>query len=157
MKTQQPTQAASVQDGRTQSLNQKEIMLNALAAFIRQRPGLEFGNYGDRKSYAAELREITKTRHEAFELLAFVGRSSITAENLLANSRHRLNWNQEEDRWEYTTGQYFPTEYRRAACLLLMATVWDYFRDGCRCDTREKIQAAAKREFSRAVAKRWFQ
>jgi hypothetical protein len=154
MKTLQSTQVASVKDGRTQSANQKEVMLDALAAFIRQRPGLEFGNYGDRKSYAAELRKITKARHEAFELLRFVERSSITAENIISRATHRLTWNGFE--WEYTTGQYFPTEYRVAACALLATTVWDYFRDGCHCGTPETIRQAARRNFTPAVAKGWF-
>jgi hypothetical protein len=154
MKTLQSTQVASVKDGRTQSVNQKEIMLDALAAFIRQRPGLEFGNYGDKKSYAAELRKITKARNEAFELLQFVTRSSITAENIRSKATNRLTWNGSQ--WEYTTGQYFPTEYCVAACALLATTVWDYFRDGCYCGTPETIRQAARRNFTPAVARGWF-
>jgi hypothetical protein len=149
MQTTHQTESAPVQE-----CGEKEKMLDALSVFIRQRPGLEFGNYGDRKAYSAELREITKTRHQAFELLAFVSRSSITSEDIKQNAKHRLEWM--DGAWDYTTCQYFPVEYRRAACSMLSATAWDYFREQCGCDTREKIQQAARRNFSRAVANRWF-
>lgn len=134
---------------------EKEKMMDALSVFIRQRAGLEFGNYGDLQSYRQEQRSITKDRHQAFELFRFICRSeSITAERIKAEARNRLEW--KNDKWEYTTGQYFPTEYRRAVCNMLSAVLWNWFREECQCETREKIQASAKREFSRAVAKRWF-
>ncbi len=131
----------------------KEKMTDALSVFIRQRAGLEFGNYGDLKSYRQEQRSITKDRHQAEELLRFIINSpSITAERL--SSSGRLEW--KGDRFEYTTGQYFPTEYRRAVCSHLSSVVWNWLREECNCETREKIQASAKRNFSRAVAQRWF-
>ena len=134
---------------------EKEKMMDALSVFIRQRAGLEFGNYGNMKSYRQEQRRITKDKHQAEELLRFVRTSpSITAERLTPSSSGRLEW--KGDRFEYTTGQYFPTEYRRAVCSYLSSVVWDWLREECNCETREKIQASAKRNFSRTVAKRWF-
>lgn len=134
---------------------EKENMMNALSVFIRQRAGLEFGNYGDLKAYRQEQRSITKDKHQAEELLRFVANSpSITAERLKPSSSGRLEWKNEK--WEYTTGQYFPTEYRRAVCSLLSSALWSWFREDCQCETKEKIQASARRNFSRAVAKRWF-
>ena len=38
----------------------KTIMLSKLADFVSQRPGLDFANYGDTRSYRAEMRQITK-------------------------------------------------------------------------------------------------
>lgn len=141
--------------GKTRMTTEKEKMMDALSVFIRQRAGLEFGNYGDLQSYRQEQRSITKDRHQAFELFRFICRSeSITAERIKAEARNRLEW--KNDKWEYTTGQYFPTEYRRAVCNMLSAVLWNWFREECKCETREKIQASAKRNFSRAVAKRWF-
>ncbi|NBW21147.1 MAG: hypothetical protein EBR82_75615 [Caulobacteraceae bacterium] len=134
---------------------EKEQMMNALSVFIRQRAGLEFGNYGDLRSYRQEQRMITKDRHQAFELFRFVDRSeSITSDRIKAEAKNRLEW--KNGGWEYTTGQYFPVEYRRAVCSLLSCVLWNWFREECNCETREKIQAAARREFSRAVAQRWF-
>ena len=141
--------------GNTNMMTEKEQMMDALSVFIRQRAGLEFGNYGDLQSYRQEQRSITKDRHQAFELFRYVNRSeSITAERIKAEARNRLEW--KNGKWEYTTGQYFPTEYRRAVCSMLSSVLWNWLREECQCETREKIQASAKREFSRAVAKRWF-
>jgi len=155
MTTKNTTQAASVKDGRT--INPKIILLGNLVQFVNQRPGLEYGNYATLSDYRSELREITKTRNQAHELIAFVSISqSIDADRILASARHRLTWDKARQEWDYCTGQYFPTEYRRAACSLLSSVVWDWFREDCGCETREKIQKAAKRNFSRAVAQRWF-
>ncbi len=32
---------------------------------------------------------------------------------------------------EYTTGQYMPTEYRKAVCAVLASALWEYTRDKC--------------------------
>jgi hypothetical protein len=32
---------------------------------------------------------------------------------------------------DYCTGQYFPTEYRRAACAVLASALWEYTREHC--------------------------
>jgi len=155
MTTKTTTQAASVQSGRT--INQKITLLGNLVMFVNQRPGLEFGNYATYSDYRSELREIAKTRHQAHELIAFVSLSeSIKADRILANARNRLTWDDKGQEWNYCTGQYFPVEYRRAACSLLSSVIWDWLREECGCDTREKIQKAARRNFSPAVAKRWF-
>lgn len=138
----------------------KESIIEALDAFIRQRPGLEFGNYGDVSAYRSELRSIAKDLHHARELLRAVAwRDSITADDLLrAGATGRLTLTQQERgvRIDYCTGQYFPTEYRRAACSLLSSLLWDYWRDGMAEPTGDKIRATARRELSRPVARRWF-
>lgn len=59
----------------------KQAILTALDAFVRQRAGLEFGNYGDVRSYRAEQRSITRDLHHYRELAAYVAmRESITAD-----------------------------------------------------------------------------
>ena len=66
----------------------KQQILEALSKWIKQRPGLEFGNYGEMKSYRAELRQIAKDRRDAETLLRAVAlRPSITAEDLIAATR----------------------------------------------------------------------
>ena len=57
---------------------------------------------------------------------------------------------------DYTTGQYFPTEYRKAACAVLAQAIWDWFRGKCNYETGEAIRKAARREFGRAIASTWF-
>ena len=56
---------------------------------------------------------------------------------------------------DYCTGQYFPTEYRKAACAVLAYSLWHYWRD-CGYDTYEQIQKQARAELGRGIASRWF-
>ncbi len=161
----------------------KENLLNALRAFIRQRSGLEFGNYGDVSAFRSEQRSITKDRHHAETLLAAVAwRDGITADKIIEASKHAFSGRLTiEPRGEngfaisYCTGQYFPTEYRRAVCAVLSAALWDYFRETMpkgvlmhNSETGELLERyqglragdwlrrKASQEFGRTIAARWF-
>lgn len=146
--------------------NEKDQILAALSAWIRKRPQLEYCNYGCPTAYRSESRSITRDLHHAREMLAYVARrDSITAADLLEAARSaysgRLTLNKTATGYEidYCTGQYWPTEYRRAACAVLASAVWDRMRADLPADTdqkAERIQKSARREFSRAVAQRWF-
>ncbi len=181
--------------------NRKSLILDALRAFINQRSGIEFGNYGDVKAFRAEQRGIQKDRHEALELLRAVELSSgIDADALLraANSAYsgrltilegpgpdpgyvRRNG---DVRIDYCTGQYFPTEYRRAACAVLASALWEYTREHCMpqqamfgsgpnaerkyllwrprhkspdyVSAGDWLRAHFLRQFGRGIASRWF-
>jgi hypothetical protein len=114
----------------------KEHVLTALRAWINQRPGLEFGNYGELSAYRSELRRITRQRRDALELLSAVAlRPSITAENIIDASKRaysgRLTITEDDKgraKLEYCTGQYWPTEYRAAVCAVLASALWDRAR-----------------------------
>lgn len=155
----------------------KVEILEALYKFIRQRPGLEFGNYGDVSSYRAEVRSIGKDLREARLLLRKVElHHSITGQDILDASRRAFsgrlkievvrawecgcgnkytapvehsdtaNLSGEATAWcpkcgarplfgsphkikiDYCTGQYWPTEYRRAVCSVAASTLWDWVR-----------------------------
>ena len=115
-------------------LSERDRMLIALRAFIHQRPGLEPRNYGDVSSYRSEMRSITKDLHDARALLDYVEpRADITADMLREAFRSaysgRLSWDAERGALDYCTGQYFPTEYRKAACAVLASAIWDYLRE----------------------------
>ena len=104
----------------------RDRILALLREFAEQRPGLEFGNYGDVAAYRAESRSITRDLHHARELLAYVQRSRMSAETLRASFdaySGRLSLTEHDGTWrlDYCTGQYFPTEYRRAVCAVLAA------------------------------------
>jgi hypothetical protein len=135
--------------------------MQALFEFTLQRPGLEFGNYGDVSIYRAESRRITKQAHDALALLRYVDwHDSIDADTLRAalSDGGRLSM-VESDKGiavDYCTGQYFPTEYRAAVCRVMSALLWRWLREQCNCDTRDKIQKAARREFGAPIARRWF-
>jgi hypothetical protein len=125
----------------------KQAIIDALTHFMNQRSGLEFANYGDVKAFRAEQRSITKDLHQARVLLDAVKYcDGITADNLLAASvsaysgrlRIQLHWDQgingapdvlRKAAVSYCTGQYFPTEYRRAVCAVLASALWDYTRE----------------------------
>lgn len=113
----------------------KASIVEALHRFIRQRPGLEYGNYGDPAAYRSELRRITRDLNHARTLLRHVELSGVTGRNLVdAASTTRLNIQQvdgEGVRIHYTTGQYFPTEYRAAVARLCASALWDYVRGHC--------------------------
>lgn len=106
---------------------ERDAILTALDAWIRQRPGLDTRNY-DRASYAAEVRSIGRDLQDARALLRAVElRPSITAATLKEALSGRLSW--DGKRLDYTTGQYWPTEYRAAACRALSVALWSYWRD----------------------------
>lgn len=113
----------------------KEHVLIALRAWIRQRPGLDFHNYGAVAPYRAELRQIAKDKRDAETLLADVAlRDSITAEDLIAafpraySGRLSISEDKGRAKLEYCTGQYWPTEYRKAACAVLASALWEWQR-----------------------------
>ena len=134
----------------------KSQVIALLDKWISQRPGLEFGNYGDVTAYRSEMRDITKHMHHARAMLRYVEwHDSITAEMILdAAKSGRLSF--VDGRIDYCTGQYWPTEYRSAVCRLLSSVIWSWMRDECDYSTGDAIRKAAEREFGRSIAHKWF-
>lgn len=155
-----------------------------IRAFITQRPGLDFANYGDPSSYRAEIRKITRQRKDALELLRAVElRESITAEDICAAfprafaGRLSLVEKNGKPALAYCAGQYCPTEYRAAACAVLASVLWAYMRANMPTPTVKKeiddghtyeneyfdglragpwLRRHFRREFGRGIASRWF-
>jgi len=143
----------------------KEEIIALLDAWIRQRPGLEYGNYGDPVAYRAEIRSIGKDLQHARALLRAVELSGVTAEQLTEAFRDaysgRLSLIEHKGRpaLDYCTGQYWPTEYRRAACAVLASALWDHYRDGLDRETEHKgdiLRSQFRRQFGPGIANRWF-
>ena len=154
----------------------KSTIVAALDAFIRQRPGLEFGNYGDVSSYRAEVRSIGKDLQHARALLRYVEwHDSITAQMILdaaQSGRLSIVVDGNKVRVDYCTGQYWPTEYRSAVCRLLSTVIWRWFGDNARSADVAKmpqygcmagivnqgayIRKTASRELGTSIARRWF-
>lgn len=138
--------------------------IEKLVKFVNQRPGLEYCNYGDPKSYRAEMREITNDRADFNELLGFALRrvdnleSKLTQELTGSNGRLTLKG----ETLEYITGQYFPTEYRPAAARVLANLIWADYRNEKREDGTpvypdgEKMRKAIMRNLSRRVCRNYF-
>jgi hypothetical protein len=148
-------------------ITNKPAMINALAAFISQRSGIDRRNYwsgsycASRDAFLGDYRPILKHGKQARKLLSFVSRRDISAEDLLSASQSAFSgrlsfvFRGDSAAVDYTTGQYFPTEYRAAACAVLARAVWEYFRTGCNYSP-EQIRKSARREFGRAIASAWF-
>lgn len=93
---------------------QKEAQYQALEAFIKQRPGFCSYNYSTRAQYEQDARPVRKQKTEALRLLACAKARGLD----LTTTSGRLTIS-ERGEVDYITGQYFPTEYRRAALRLL--------------------------------------
>jgi hypothetical protein len=66
----------------------KTAICDALAAFVRQRPGFDYANYGDAASYRADSRTATLHKRDAETLLAAVRwRDSISGADILDAAR----------------------------------------------------------------------
>jgi hypothetical protein len=149
-------------------MTEREMILQALAAFIAQRPGMDPRNYissyndtQGRAAYRAESRSVTKDRHDAEALLRYVAmRESITAEILkeaFSAFSGRLSYDSSRrELLDYCTGGYFPTEYRKAVCAVLAAAIWQWLREDGVYTTGDAIRKAARRELGSKLAARWF-
>ena len=154
----------------------KYQVVKALRLWINQRPGLEFANYGDVSAYRAEQRSIAKDRVHARELLAYAASiEGVTAEMLIQplTTGGRLTLG-DDGTLSYCTGQYWPTEYRRAAAAAVASTIWDYWRNNCMPEpvvsdrpmpaTRKYeglsagdwLRRHARQELGCSIAARWF-
>lgn len=155
----------------------KTALLQALRQWINQRPGLDPRNY-DRAGYRAESRQITQDRSDALEILAAVAlREYVTADHILQAAKRafsgRLNiaeskvWqvaNGEkilisEFKLDYCTGQYWPTEYRKAAAAVLAGAFWYAYRAELPHNADnpgEHLRSFFRGEFGPAIQQRWF-
>mgnify|MGYP000308290768 FL=1 len=123
--------------GERPTVSKRAVILTALRNFINSRPGLEFANYGDVTSYRADQRSIARAKRDALTLLSAVTwREGIDADALMRAARSafsgRLSITEREDgrvALEYCAGQYYPTEYRNAACAVLASALWKYTRE----------------------------
>jgi hypothetical protein len=114
----------------------KQAILYALRAFVAQRSGINFADYGEHSAFMGDYRPMLREGREARLLLSAIEwRDSITAEDLISASQRafsgRLTLTTRPDgavAVSYCTGQHFPTEYRAAVCAVCAAALWGYFR-----------------------------
>ena len=133
----------------------KSTLLQSLTTFARQRPGLDYANYGDPVAYRSELRGINKSLAHFNELCSAVAlRDGIKAEDIMRSAenafcgRLSIGINGAID---YCTGQDFPTEYRRAACAVLADCLWTFWRE-----SGGNPRDEAKKNLSCGVARTYF-
>lgn len=134
----------------------KTEILEALARFVAQRSGIDGRNYGgSREAFLGDYRRILRDGRDARALLRVVELSACLPDSILADvlKSGRLTW--DGQRLDYCAGQYFPTEYRAAACRALASTLWAYWSNGGR-HSADQIRVEARRSLGRAIASRWF-
>jgi len=138
----------------------KQSILSALATHVNQRPGLKFANYGDVSAYRSESRRITQQRDDFFKMLALVEHRDIEPEYLVKAFSTafygRLSYDAETNSLDYCTGQYWPTEYRAAACAVLAQVLRNYWRQDDESSDANSIRKLARNNLGRGTASRWF-
>ena len=156
----------------------KTQIVLALSAWVSQRPGLDYGNYGDHVAYRAEMRSIGRDLQHARAMINYVAwHDSITAEMILkaADNGGRLSFVVRDDgtvTLDYCVGQYWSTEYRPAVCRLLSSVIWHWIsanastldiakmpQHGCMAgivNQGDYIRKTARRELGTSIARRWF-
>lgn len=96
-------------------------------AWIKQRPGLDPRDYGGGldgwRAYRNEANQIARDRQRALtaldEFARHPYRESLLLHTLTRVYCGRLSLNLETGKFEYCTGQYWPTEYRIVAAVVL--------------------------------------
>jgi len=116
--------------------------LCALADFAAQNPGLDFANYGQAKAYNDEMASISQDWKRFKLAVALAANEGVTDAAIIAAAPSafsgRLTWVSNDylrenhgmntdytPRWDYCTGQYWPTEYRKAAATVLEQAIRD--------------------------------
>lgn len=100
-------------------------VLAALRDFFEQVPGFETANYSTYADYRKDYRQALKDLHKCRELYNAVRFFDFTAEEIAEACRtfsgrlQWLSWTDDDERWDYTPGQYWPMEYRAAASAVL--------------------------------------
>lgn len=120
----------------TQTPNQQvyTTCFENLFSFVDQRPGFDLANYGSYKDYRKDYSECLKDKNSFYELLSWAA-SLIDVADLqkrvyeyLKNNSGRL-FCDDAGKITYHVGQYFPTEYRNAACRVVSNVLWQIVRD----------------------------
>lgn len=153
---------------KTETQTDKQTLVKMIRAFIAQRSGIDRREYqrdwrdtDGAAAFMADYRRILRDGRDARRLLEYVAaRDGMTAAQILdaRSGNGRLEFVHVGDglRLEYCAGQYFPTEYRAAACSMLAAIIWRYIGEDYPDDGAEEMRKAARRIFGRGIAGRWF-
>ena len=125
-----------------------------LRAFVAQRPGFDYRNYGTVSAYRADQKRAMRDKADALALIsAFPDNADPRFLVDALSSGNRLSL--EGGQLEYTAGQYYCTEYRAAVCRVvsdaLLALSWAQSQERL-AETRKRMA----RIVGRGCANRWF-
>ena len=126
----------------------------ALRAFVAQRPGFDYRNYGTVSAYRADQRRAMNDKADALALInAFPDEAARGFLTDALRSGNRLHL--ENGELEYVAGQYWCIEYRAAVC----RAVSDALRSLSWAQSQERLAETRKRMariVGRGCANRWF-
>jgi len=94
-------------------------LLVALVAYASQNPGLDFANYGSMPGYRGDSRMISRQWHDVVESVRCALYAGVTDAHIREACRSDRLSIDDSGRIDYTTGQYWPTEYRGAVARVL--------------------------------------
>ena len=173
-------------------MNRKQEILETLDAWVNQRPGLDPREYGcdiegwrstETAAYRRELATIRRDLHDYRTIRnEITRRDSITADDIIAAFPRAFSGRLElrdisahyDDgstyyayKLDYCVGQYWPTEYRKAATAVLVSAWWEATRKDCPdFETNSKgdfidgnpgqwMRATARNTFGRGFQQAW--
>ena len=128
----------------------KQTILDNIRAFIGQRSGLDFRNYNSRDAAIDDYRKILRHGRIARRLLREIEVGGYSSEELQESARRRFSGRLSVDDSGavcYCAGQYFPTEYRLACCVVLFDAVQRYYVRNYKSDARRRMVS----QFGRGV------
>lgn len=99
-------------------------------AWVNQKPGLEWVNYGNSAALRSEYRKIAQQKTRACEALNVFNAlpyDEICLRSAMRYFSGRLSFDKSGN-LQYCTGQYWPTEYRLAAAVVLEGYVFELTR-----------------------------
>jgi len=150
-------------DTTQQTETTRQEILDALLIHINKRTGMDIRDYasdwGDVdgvKCFRSEYRSVVRDGQDARTLLSYVWRHhySISTELLIRNATNGERLEYKNHSFSYCVGQYWPTEYRSAACRYLRNCIVQGFRaDG---KSYDEIKKLIRNELGRGIVNRWF-
>lgn len=149
--------------------NTEQPAIAALIKFAKQRSGIDrrdyFSTWHDKegvKAWREEVKSIAQDLRRFRTSLSIAEAEGVTDADLIAEAPHAFSGRLtpvETDRrfaWEYVTGQYFPTEYRKAAATLLEYAT-RRVRQAQPPETRQITTIADLRELHERIGGCWFE
>jgi hypothetical protein len=137
-------------------------IIDALLAHVNKRIGMDFRDYGTevegRKAFRSEYNEVLKDGRDARALINFIASRPLmfNADLLFKNcdKGDRLTYSETLKEWDYCVGQYWPTEYRAAACRWCSNVIVQAFR--VEYKDYQDIKKQLRAYLGRGIVNRWF-
>ena len=151
---------------------EKTYVLVDLRSWVSKRPKLNPADYVStdpawRQGYKRDARRIAQQLRDAKAMLSYIDNEpTISADDIVQASRcaHGVTIQKKLSdgvfkgyfELDYVQGQYWPTEYRRAACLTLSEAIWENVRNTEPGITKPEIKKKIGAKLGRGLVNRWF-